>query len=74
MAPMTEGVYDEAIIDVVGPETILSDSAIVKVSALSSIDLYYLCVDICKGYQYCDYNSATTLILLSFHGPRYSSP
>ena len=50
MAPMTEGVYDEAIIDVVGPETILSDSAIVKVSALSSIDLNNRRVDICKGY------------------------
>ncbi|PAV16987.1 S-adenosyl-L-methionine-dependent methyltransferase [Pyrrhoderma noxium] len=30
MAPMTEGVYDEAIIDIVGPETVLSESAIVK--------------------------------------------
>ncbi|KAH8104934.1 S-adenosyl-L-methionine-dependent methyltransferase [Phellopilus nigrolimitatus] len=30
MTAMTDGVYDEAVIDIVGPETMLSDSVIIK--------------------------------------------
>ena len=31
MSPMSEGVYDEAVIDVVGGETMLTEPVIIKV-------------------------------------------
>ena len=42
MAPMAEDVYDEAIIDITGPETMLTDSVIIKVPSTLFYPNHYL--------------------------------
>lgn len=37
MSPMAEGIHDEAVIEVVPPEQVLSDTAIVKVCGILAL-------------------------------------
>jgi hypothetical protein len=37
LSTMADGVYDEAIVDVVGPDTMVSESCVIKASAFINI-------------------------------------
>jgi protein arginine N-methyltransferase 3 len=41
LSAMADGVYDEAIVDIVGPDTMVSEPCVIKVRYVSILDIKY---------------------------------
>lgn len=52
MSPMTNGVYEEAVVDVVEGESMLTDAAIVKVSPNYSPLIHHILISPHKGHKH----------------------